>query len=549
MNNKLLKKIFFLVVITILLSIRLQKGYIFQNILDGKYLWAEDGNIFFNESIKLGFNSIINPYHGYLHLYPRIIALFANFFDLAYLPILYFIGSVLPIFIMIFYIYKFYETFNIKYFFILFVSSLTIILPVSGIVFFNITNVQWILSIILYLIIFDRNYNLISSKNIQITNLIFLILLCLTGPFSIFFSFIIIIKIIFEKIFGFFYYDKNEMIKYFIIFICSLIQIVYLLKSGRILHGYMDKNIINWINNIITFISFGSKNKYKILSILLWILMLYNIIKSYVFLKTYKLNDLCSVDSYKILCGIIIFISAIILYFPGLWNCANHISQMRPQGSGERYFFIPYMLFLLAIPLMIRNTKIMIFSLVIFSVISINRFTNFKAENLYFQSWCLFSKKVNEVYIPIQPQLAAFPGWHIYYGRNFINKIDHGENINYVKYNLTNIKFINYSMDEFRGTLHGDKNSYFIIKIPNYYIETSEHFGVEILLDKSKDGWVFIKAYDLFDNLQINIKRFYNKGYAKIQFAFPNRNLSYIKVIPSEEDESIKLKKFLLYLL
>ena len=50
------------------------------NFFWGKYLWAEDGNEFLNNAFQMGFSSLLKPYSGYLHLYPRLISLFATNF-------------------------------------------------------------------------------------------------------------------------------------------------------------------------------------------------------------------------------------------------------------------------------------------------------------------------------------------------------------------------------------------------------------------------------------------------------------------------------------
>lgn len=43
-----------------------------------QYLWAEDGSIFINQAHTLGLAALWQPYAGYLHLYPRLVALLAN---------------------------------------------------------------------------------------------------------------------------------------------------------------------------------------------------------------------------------------------------------------------------------------------------------------------------------------------------------------------------------------------------------------------------------------------------------------------------------------
>lgn len=51
--------------------------------------WAEDGAEFFRGAYTFGWHSILLPYAGYLHLVPRLVACFANWFSSLYAPLIY----------------------------------------------------------------------------------------------------------------------------------------------------------------------------------------------------------------------------------------------------------------------------------------------------------------------------------------------------------------------------------------------------------------------------------------------------------------------------
>jgi hypothetical protein len=90
MINKLNYKIFLMVCFLVLLVLFIRIGDI--NFTDGKYIWAEDGNVFINQAFSLGWESIFTPYAGYIHLYPRLVSFFAVKFDLIYLPTIFFLA-------------------------------------------------------------------------------------------------------------------------------------------------------------------------------------------------------------------------------------------------------------------------------------------------------------------------------------------------------------------------------------------------------------------------------------------------------------------------
>lgn len=58
--------------------------------LTNSQFWAEDGVVFFTQQITAGFiNSVFQPYAGYLHVIPRLIAFAASFFPLQWAPFIY----------------------------------------------------------------------------------------------------------------------------------------------------------------------------------------------------------------------------------------------------------------------------------------------------------------------------------------------------------------------------------------------------------------------------------------------------------------------------
>jgi hypothetical protein len=51
--------------------------------------YAEDGQIFFSQQLQNGASSLFQPYNGYFHLAPRLIALFASPAPIFYQPLIY----------------------------------------------------------------------------------------------------------------------------------------------------------------------------------------------------------------------------------------------------------------------------------------------------------------------------------------------------------------------------------------------------------------------------------------------------------------------------
>ena len=64
--------------------------------LQSPQFWAEDGPVFYLDAEYLGTASIIRPYNGYWHLYPRTIALVGTKVPVRYLPTLYVAAAIPP---------------------------------------------------------------------------------------------------------------------------------------------------------------------------------------------------------------------------------------------------------------------------------------------------------------------------------------------------------------------------------------------------------------------------------------------------------------------
>lgn len=490
---------------------------IIRDIIDGKYIWAEDGNIFFQQSLE-GLFSIFKLYAGYLHIYPRIVALIANLFDFSLLPIIYFIFSLVPLVILPIYFYKFYNQSKVDNVNIILITILLIIIPISSIIFFNLTNVQWFLAIILFLIIFIDGYKL------NLLNIIWLIILSLTGPFSFFYIPIIIIYVFirnnFLKIKD---YSLNDIIKLCIIIICGLLQGYFLLSHPRSLYSEIDKNFYSWLKNLYIFFGFGSNSLFSILGISIWIIVFFIVIMKILNYSRKKIE----INTREII-SLIILLSSIICYIPSLYSCKNVISVIHPQGAGERYFFLPYSFLIISIPLLTDSIKIKTYLFMALFIISINRFTIINKSNLYFQSWAWYKDYVEECYIPIHPQWEMFPGWHIYIKNK---QVKLGKKINIINdKNLT----IDYS------------NKVINYKLP-FFLMGIKNFGIEISMFQEKSCWVFFKGFDDLGEEVIEMKRYYKSGNSTVQFAFPNKDLKNLKFQIDNNSNKIKIYNINIY--
>lgn len=153
--------------------------------LSNPQFWAEDGAIFFTQQYEYGSASIFTPYAGYLHIVPRLIAIFADsFFSYANIPAVY---NYMCLFITIIVIANCFSPRLQLPFKPLLALSIVIVPQTLNEVFFNITNLQWILCILLILVLLkDPPNKKYGNYRLQVISDFFIIIFAgLTGPFLI----------------------------------------------------------------------------------------------------------------------------------------------------------------------------------------------------------------------------------------------------------------------------------------------------------------------------------------------------------------------------
>ena len=143
-------------------------------------LWAEDGPIFFTGADTIGWRALFMSYSGYYHALPRLIALFFSRVDPLWIPTVYLLSSYTATLLVLAALFSSRIQLPHKPW----LALATVLVPHSGEVFLNITNIQWITAIGLILILMAAE----AKSALQITfDLTATVLLGLTGPFVLLF--------------------------------------------------------------------------------------------------------------------------------------------------------------------------------------------------------------------------------------------------------------------------------------------------------------------------------------------------------------------------
>ena len=107
-----------------------------------RHLWAEDGTVFLSSAHELGLDSLLAPYAGYYHLYPRIISMLANLAPLTERPEVLLAGWLAAFFVMILAAVRLVRHLGGSRWHAATIALLIALQPHNGEVLFTITNAQ-----------------------------------------------------------------------------------------------------------------------------------------------------------------------------------------------------------------------------------------------------------------------------------------------------------------------------------------------------------------------------------------------------------------------
>lgn len=356
--------------------------------------WAEDGTVFFLGQYEFGVSALFKDYAGYLHLVPRVIALFADsFFPYSLIPTVYNYSSLLVTLFVVLSIFSPRFELNNKP-----LAALAIVLiPHYGNeIFLNITNLQWILSILLIVVLLKRNpASKYGSLTLQYLLDISIIIICgLTGPFIVFLL----------PLFGYKYFQVKK--KYNLL-IAVIVSIITLIQLSFITSNAASSPKINFsletYSQIIGHKFWGSfllghkiaynQNHYVLSCMYLVVIFL-------LFWLAYRQKNIY----------IFFFLSInFIFILATFYKFISNPEILTIPSNGPRYFYIPYLM--LTWSLIAWQGKYAQWKNIFLLLILISSFKNeFRSQAFIDYNWQSYSDRIDQenLAIPINPE-----GWSI----------------------------------------------------------------------------------------------------------------------------------------
>lgn len=287
-------------------------------------LWAEDGVIFFQDQMNYGLGAIFTPYSGYLHLLPRLTAsLVGNVVSIDYAPMAYVAGSLLIAALggLVVAFSRFPWPAGPLF------AVAAVMVPHGGEVFLNITNVQWMVAPLLMVIaVQDAPRNRFDMA----TDFLIIGIVGLTGPFIIFSMPFIVGRLAWHG------RSRHNIALAVAASLAAMIQISFVYATNHIggdnsaIMGMQTEIISNfWSVLLIGFLTQVPSSFYHFLMVLITAMI--------VVLWMLLPGRSKAISAIFLAVSIMIFVTAV-----RKWGANPEAIQ--PLGSGQRYFYIPYVL-------------------------------------------------------------------------------------------------------------------------------------------------------------------------------------------------------------
>lgn len=188
-------------------------------------LWAEDGVIFVRAAWLQGPGAILEPYAGYLHLLPRVVAAIAHEMPVAFVPHTFLGGSLLPLAAVAGFLSS--ARLPLAGHERVALAALVALPPMPGEVLLNLTNAQWILGFVFVLLLLVEDRDGYSPLWVDVT---WLAVAGLTGPFSLVFAPLYLVRAFLRP-------RMSTLVRAATVVLAAAVQGMVLIRSARMAAG------------------------------------------------------------------------------------------------------------------------------------------------------------------------------------------------------------------------------------------------------------------------------------------------------------------------
>lgn len=359
--------------------------------------WAEDGVIFFTQNLTFGLSAFWEPYAGYLHLTPRIIAYLCGFFPISWIPTLYNFSFVILILFVISYLFN--PRIALPFKPLLAISI--VLIPYDGEILISITNLQWFLAVLLILLVIQEK----PKTNYQLFLDIFLIItIGLTGPFIVLFLPLFIFRIL--------YICRSYYSGYILLLtlLLMLIQSYFIWTGEKLMSDGNASYNLQALEQILALRFSGVLFFGKDISLALNIHFLVGI----TVILILGLFLLANLEPLPQRIPILVFLlSGIITILACFYKFRHNLAILIQIDNGARYFYLFHLLTVWSMIIYLHSSKktIRLLASALLIMVLLAKLTHFQVTPLIDYHWKQYSNQIESgenIKIPINPS-----GWFL----------------------------------------------------------------------------------------------------------------------------------------
>lgn len=474
-----------------------------------KFLWAEDGKVFLHDASTEGLGSLIKPSAGYLHLYIRLVAGLSTFVDLEHRPSILFGGWFAAWTLMIVTLTGLMRSLGAHFLLTASIATLVTLQPHNTEVLFNLTNAQWMTGPALFFLTIHavlREGD--KPNNVSIPLCMLLLLLSLTGPFSIILACALLI------VPGLFRPRALFSPPVLVVFVGACTQLAFLLSSPRMASSTPTAPFGDFAEAVLHLFTLGADTTKTYVAVgAFWALVIWRLIK--------EINDR----------NRMVVTSLLLLLLCGVVSSSLFAARVAPLavgivGAGNRYTWIPYALALAIGGVAVIGTRAPAAALMLMAgLICHQYFLTGERPNLEFRSYARFAKH-HRVIIPISPVWPLYPGWHLDPGKPDAAVVLPGTplDLRLVRHRaVPDEAGTRVSVVDGELRVHSSAASSGIALRPDLACNSATDIGVEIDMTRSASGFVELAwKDDTHPSSERSIRRWYPDGSVTAQFAYPH---------------------------
>ena len=360
--------------------------------------WAEDGAVFFKQSHEMGAGALLNVYAGTTHLIPRLIAGIASFFPVSVAPAIYNFSALGVVLLVAIKILSPRWEFPCK---MPLVLSLALV-PHSGEIFMNLTNVQWYAALVLIVLVLQEAPRTIWEGA---GDLAALTLVGLTGPFILFLGPLFAARWIIQR--GRPGYNA---------LLCAWVLALFLLQIHHFRpliggHAAWSRDFPIW-EGVLGYGWFGTLFFGRMTwigpKVLCWMILLFPL----TVLLAMRL-DRRAFEARHYVTVLVLWASAVALMTGALYKFRDDPGTLLPFVNGDRYFFLPRLFTVWCVILLWRSRALgraVVAPALVLALLSSAtlRFQSVRFKDYRWASYAGRMERGERVRIPINP-----PGWYV----------------------------------------------------------------------------------------------------------------------------------------